>query len=149
MILYTINCCRPPIVICILWALADIGHFQFTSIWCENDENTVNWAAQEITHKEKRSSCRFKIALLSVQTALWILSNLFYTLLTLSDPTSDLILQYDFPVLLWRRKTSDTVFVEFVRHLSESVRRFSSCSTDFSQQMAQIVLFLFLHVFLF
>jgi hypothetical protein len=28
-------------------------------------------------------------------------------------------------------------------------RRFSSCSTDFSQQIAQIVLFLFLHAFLF
>jgi hypothetical protein len=40
-------------------------------------------------------------------------------------------------------------FVAFVRPLSESVRRFSSCSTDFSQQIAQVVLILFLHVFLF
>jgi hypothetical protein len=72
-----------------------------------------------------------------------------YTALTLSDPTSDLVRQYDFPVLLRCRKTSDTVFVAFVRPLSETVRRFSSCSTKFSQQIAQVVLFLFLHVFLF
>jgi hypothetical protein len=69
--------------------------------------------------------------------------------LTLSDPTSDLVRQHDFPVLLRCRKTSDAVFVAFVRPLSEPVRRFSSCSTDFSQQVAQVVLFLFLHVFLF
>jgi hypothetical protein len=69
--------------------------------------------------------------------------------LTLSDPTSYLVRQYDFPVLLRCRKTSDMVFVAFVRPLSEPVRRFSSCSTDFSQQIAQVVLFLFLHVFLF
>jgi hypothetical protein len=52
--------------------------------------------------------------------------------LTLSDPTSDLVRQYDFPVLLRCRKTTDTVFVAFVRPLSEPFRRFSSCSTDFS-----------------
>jgi hypothetical protein len=69
--------------------------------------------------------------------------------LTLSDPTSDLVRKYDFPVLLRCRKTPDTVFVEFVRPLSEPVRRFSSCSTDFSQQITQVVLSLFLHVFLF
>jgi hypothetical protein len=69
--------------------------------------------------------------------------------LTLSDPTSDLVRQYDFAVMLRCRKTSDTVFVAFVRPLSESVRRFSSCSTDFSQQIVQVVLFLYLHVFLF
>jgi hypothetical protein len=69
--------------------------------------------------------------------------------LTLSDPTSDLVRQYDFPVLLGCRKTSDTVFVAFVRPLSQPVRRFSSCSTDFSQQIEQAVLFLFLHVFIF
>jgi hypothetical protein len=69
--------------------------------------------------------------------------------LTLSDPTSDLVRQYDFPILLRCRKTSDTVFVAFVCPLSEPVRRFSSCITDFSQQVAQVVLFLFLHVFLF
>jgi hypothetical protein len=68
---------------------------------------------------------------------------------SLSDPTSDLVRQYDFPVLLRCRKTSDTIFVAFVRPLSEPVRRFSSCSTDFRQQIAQVVLFLFLHVFLF
>jgi hypothetical protein len=45
-------------------------------------------------------------------------------LLTLSYPTSDLVRQYDFPVLLRCRKTSDTVFVAFVRPLSETVRRF-------------------------
>jgi hypothetical protein len=69
--------------------------------------------------------------------------------LTLSDPTSNLVRQYDLPVPLRCRKTSDTVFVAFVRPLSEPVRRFSSCSTDFSQQIAQVVLFLFLQVFLF
>jgi hypothetical protein len=69
--------------------------------------------------------------------------------LTLSDPTSNLVRQYDFPVLLRCRKMSDTVFVAFVRPLSEPVRRFSSCSTHFRQQIAQVVLFLFLHVFLF
>jgi hypothetical protein len=69
--------------------------------------------------------------------------------LTLSDPTSDLVRQYDFPVLFRRRKTSETVFVAFVRPLSEPIRPFSSCSTDFSQQLAQVVLFLYLHVFLF
>jgi hypothetical protein len=41
--------------------------------------------------------------------------------LTLSDPTSDLVRQYDFPVLLRCRKTSETVFVAFVRPLSEPV----------------------------
>jgi hypothetical protein len=72
-----------------------------------------------------------------------------YVLLSLSDPTSDLVRQYDFPVLPRCRKTSDTVFVAFVRLLSEPVRLFFSCGTDFSQQTAQVVLFLFLHVFLF
>jgi hypothetical protein len=69
--------------------------------------------------------------------------------LTLFDLTSDLVRQYNFPVLLRCQKTSDTVFVAFVYPLSEPVRRFSLCSKDFSQQIAQIVLFLFLHVFLF
>jgi hypothetical protein len=69
--------------------------------------------------------------------------------LTLSDHTSDLVRQYDFPVPLRCRKMSDTVFVAFVCPLSEPVRSFSSCSKDFSQQIAQVVLFLFLHVFLF
>jgi hypothetical protein len=70
-------------------------------------------------------------------------------LLTLSDPTSNLVRQCDFPVPLRCRKTSDAVFVAFVRPLSEPLRRFSSCSTDFSQQIAQVVLFLFLCDFLF
>jgi len=69
--------------------------------------------------------------------------------LTLSDPMSDLVRQYDFPVPLRCRKTSDMVFVAFVRLLSEPVRCFSSCSTGFSQQIAQVVLFLFLYVFSF
>ena len=60
----------------------------------------------------------------------------------------DLVRQYDFPVPLRYWKTSDTVFVAFVHPLSEPVRRFSSCSTDFSQQIAQAALFLFLYVFL-
>ena len=54
--------------------------------------------------------------------------NKFFETLTLSDPTSDLVRQYDFPVPLRCRKTFDTVFVAFVRPLSEPVRRFSSCS---------------------
>jgi len=69
--------------------------------------------------------------------------------LTLSDPMSDLVRQYDFPVPLRCQKTSDMVFVMFVRPLSEPVRCFSSCSKDFSQQIAQVVLFLFPCVFLF
>jgi hypothetical protein len=69
--------------------------------------------------------------------------------LTLSDPMSNLVRQYDFPVPLRCQKTSDTVFVAFVHPLLEPVRRFSSCSTDFSQQISQVVLFLFLYVFLF
>jgi hypothetical protein len=66
--------------------------------------------------------------------------------LTLSDPTSNLVRQDDFSVSLLCRKTSDTAFVS---PLSEPVRRFSSCSTEFSQQITQVVLFLFLYVFLF
>jgi hypothetical protein len=50
--------------------------------------------------------------------------------LTLSDPTSDLVRQYDFQILLRCRKMSHTGFVAFVRPLSEPVRRFSSCNTD-------------------
>jgi hypothetical protein len=45
--------------------------------------------------------------------------NMIIYRLTLSDPTSDLVRQFDFPVLLRCRKTSDTVFVAFVRPLSE------------------------------
>jgi hypothetical protein len=69
--------------------------------------------------------------------------------LTFSDLTSNLVRQYDFPFLLPCRKTPDTVFVAFVHPLSEPVRSFFSCSTDFSQQIAQVVLFLYLHGFLF
>jgi hypothetical protein len=69
--------------------------------------------------------------------------------LTFSDPTSDLVRQHDFPFPLRCRKTSETVSVAFVRPLSEPVRRFSSCSTECIQQIAQVVVFLFLHVFLF
>jgi hypothetical protein len=69
--------------------------------------------------------------------------------LTHSDPTSNLVRQYNFHVPLRYRKSSDMVFVVFIRLLSEPVRRFSSCSTDFSQQIAQDALFLFLYVFIF
>jgi hypothetical protein len=62
---------------------------------------------------------------------------------------SDLVRRYDFPGLLQCRKTSDTIFIAFVRPLSEPVRRFSSSSTDLSQQIAQVVLFLYLRVFRF
>jgi hypothetical protein len=74
---------------------------------------------------------------------------MFHRILTLSDPTSNLVRQYDFPIPIRCRKTSDTVFVAFVRPLSELARRFSSCSKDFSQQIAHVVLFLFLYDFLF
>jgi hypothetical protein len=70
---------------------------------------------------------RFIITFTNVITAM---SNTLL-LLTLSDPTSNLVRQYDFPFPLRCRKTSDTVFVAFFRPLSESVRRFSSCSTEF------------------
>jgi hypothetical protein len=84
----------------------------------------------------------------------YLLDNLNYSRLldlqlTLSDRTSNLVQQYNFPVPLRCRKMSDTVFVAFVHPLSEPVRRFSSCTTDFSQQIAQVVLLLFLCVFLF
>jgi len=69
--------------------------------------------------------------------------------LSLSDPMSDLVRQYDFPVPLRCRKMSDMVFVSFVCLLSEPVQLFSSCSTGFSQQIAQVVLFLFLYFFSF
>jgi hypothetical protein len=74
---------------------------------------------------------------------------LFLPIITLSDPTSNLVRHYDFPLMLQCWKTSDTVFFFFFCPLSEPVRRFSSCSTDFSQQIAQVVLFLYLHVSLF
>jgi hypothetical protein len=69
--------------------------------------------------------------------------------LNLSNPASDLVRQYDFPVLLRCRKMSNTVFVAFVCPLSEPVRRFFLYSTNFSQHIAQVVFFLYLHVFLF
>jgi hypothetical protein len=69
------------------------------------------------------------------------------TTLTLSDFTSNLIRKYDFPVPLRCRKTFDTGFVAFVRPMSEPVRRFVLCITYFSQQIAQVLLFLFLRVF--
>jgi hypothetical protein len=77
------------------------------------------------------------------------LQNKFAITLTLSDPSSNLVREYDFPVPLRCRKTSDTIFVAFVCPLSEPVRRFSSCSTDFNQRVLQVVHFLFLYVFLF
>jgi hypothetical protein len=67
---------------------------------------------------------------------------------TLSDPTANLVRQYNLPVLFRCRKKPDTVFVAFVRPLSEPVRLSFSCSTDFSQQIARVVLFLSLYVFL-
>jgi hypothetical protein len=85
-----------------------------------------------------------------IYESMWCMRhNIRFYSLTLSDPTSNLVRQYNFPVSLRSRKTSDTVFVAFVRPLSEPVRRFSSCSTNFSQQIAQIILFLFLYVFSF
>jgi hypothetical protein len=83
------------------------------------------------------------------ESLITLITNVDKWTLNLSDPASDFVRQYDFPVLLWCRKTSDTVFVAFVRPLWEPVRRLSSCSTDFSQQIAQVVLFLYLHFFLF
>ena len=55
---------------------------------------------------------------------------------------SDLVWHYDFPLPLRCRVTSDTFFccVCAPAPLSEPVRRFSSCSMNFSQQIAQVVL---------
>jgi hypothetical protein len=66
-------------------------------------------------------------------------------MLTLSDPTSDLVRHCDFPLPLRCRVTSDTFLccVCAPAPLSEPVRHFPSCTTDFSQQVAQVVLFLF------
>jgi hypothetical protein len=66
--------------------------------------------------------------------------------LTLSDPMSDLVQHYDFPVPLRCCKMSDTLFccVFSPAPLSEPVQHFSYCSTVFSQQIAPVVLFLFL-----
>ena len=65
--------------------------------------------------------------------------------LTLSDPMSGLIQYYDFPLPLRCRVTSDTFFcyVCAPAPLPEPVRRFSSCSMDFSQQLAQVTTLLF------
>jgi hypothetical protein len=73
----------------------------------------------------------------------------FTLTLNLSDLTSNLLQQYVLPVPLRFRKTSYMVFVAFVRPMSEPAQRFFSCRTDFSQQMAQVLLFLFLYTFLF
>jgi hypothetical protein len=64
-------------------------------------------------------------------------------ILTFSDPTLDLVRHYDFPVPL-RCPTHFFLLRLFAAPLSETVQFFSSCSTDFSQQIAQVVLFLFL-----
>jgi hypothetical protein len=77
------------------------------------------------------------------------MKNTYIYYLTLTYFMLDHVRQYDFPVPLRCRKTSDTVFVAFIRPLSEPFQSFSSCSTDFSQQIEQAVLFLYLHVFLF
>jgi hypothetical protein len=69
--------------------------------------------------------------------------------LTLSDPTSDLVRQYDFSSSAPMSEDVRRGFCCVCSPGSEPVRRFSSCSTAFSQQIAQVVLFLFLHVFLF
>jgi hypothetical protein len=79
----------------------------------------------------------------------WICKGIVLCGLTLSDPTSELVRHNNFLVLLRRRKTSDTCFVAFLRPLSEPVRRFASCSTDFTRKIAQVVLFLFVHVYFF
>jgi hypothetical protein len=104
-----------------------------------------------ISHNFVLSEHYIKTAVLQCQNEFYAYENSKSekTALTLYDPTSNLVRQYDFPVPLRCRKTSDTAFVAFVRPLSEPVRRFSSCSTDFNQQIAQFVFFLFLYVFLF
>jgi hypothetical protein len=91
----------------------------------------------------------FLVPICNWTNTIFFCHSLCNSVLTLSDPTSNLVRQYDFPVPLWCRKTSDTVFVAFVCPLSEPVWCFSSCSTGFSQQTAQVVLFLILYVFLF
>jgi hypothetical protein len=126
-----------------------------------NAKRVCGWAYNSENHRLR--SCRQKVPLSrpadsQVYSSLSMGPNIAFHyiqpilcifILTLSDPTSNIVRQYDFPVLLRCRKTSDTGFVAFVRPLSEPVRRFSSCSTDFSQQIAQAVLFLLLYDFLF
>jgi hypothetical protein len=72
-----------------------------------------------------------------VLTLLW--SNYWvYIALTLSDPTSDLVRNW-FSCSAPMSEDVRHVFVCALAPLSEPARRFSSC-TDFSQQIAQVVL---------
>jgi hypothetical protein len=130
-------------VVQVLWLLASSIHGEMHSDWF----NGIEILHGRWQHGEKVGYC-YPSGL--KRLCKWdIHVSLVTKGLTLSDPTSDLVRQFDLPVLLRCRKTSDTVFVAFVCPLSEPVRRFSSCSTDFSRQIAQVVLFLFLHIFLF
>jgi hypothetical protein len=108
-----------------------------------NDYNTI----YKYVYKTMKQEFRPQLYIVISKKFKRLIFGLFW--LTLSDPPSNLVRQYDFPVPFRCRKMSETVFVAFVRPVSESVRRFFSCSTDFSQQIAQVVLFPFLHVFLF
>jgi hypothetical protein len=115
-------------------------------VYCAPDAvDTVVWAPDDELWYHPKHVEQFpdKINCVTLHLFGYILES-FYVVLTLSDPTSNLVQQYDFPVPLRCRKTSETAFVAFVRPLSESARRFSSCSTEFSQQIAQVVLFLVL-----
>jgi hypothetical protein len=117
--------------ICLLWVLGVV----------RVEESVSGWS---LVQRSPTSMFEFNLRISTMRRIM-----LEWYTLALSDPTSDLVRQYDFPVPLRCRKTSDTIFVAFVCPLSEPVRRCSSCSTDFSQQIAQVVLFLFLYVFLF
>jgi hypothetical protein len=126
--------CRILLIICILGSAFYLNLNSESNIHCMS---RTDW-------KRALNRLRWLHVITDISTDIFgrIFSGLCKFALTLSDPTSDLVRQYDFLVSLRCRKTSDTVFVAFARLLSEHVRRFSSCSTGFSQQIAQVVLFL-------
>jgi hypothetical protein len=132
MVLFTL-----PNVFIWLNAVSTSQHSTTLPTFCMSQHDKL-WFYRQFWHHQM-SQCSDRIILITFKQQV----------LTLSNPTSDLVQQYDFPVLLQCRKTSYTIFVASVHPLSEPVRRFSSCSMDFSQQIAQVVLFLFLYVFLF
>ena len=71
----------------------------------------VCWCVSLVSVILELSSCSLLWSHLDVSLLISI------QILTLSDPTSDLVRHYDFPILLRCRVTSDTFFFAFVRPL--------------------------------
>ena len=122
---------------------------QMTEIILLPTQNTVGICNRSplLTYAESvHAGNPFQIHLALYTSPAFLFLQLVSQVLTVSDPTSDLVRYYDFPLPLQCQVTSDTFFccVCVPSPLSETVRRFSSCSTDFSQQIVQVVLFLFL-----